>query len=69
MIVDRKTGWLFKAGDVEDLARTVLELLGKRELWSAITQAGRKFVEQERTWQASTRPYAALYEKLARKTL
>ncbi len=66
LITDRETGWLFKAGDAADLARTVLELLRMPERWPAIKQAGRRFVEVERHWQASVRRYCRVYEALAR---
>jgi PEP-CTERM/exosortase A-associated glycosyltransferase len=64
LIEDRKTGWLFKAGDAEDLARTVLELLNTPEAWPAIKRAGRDFVENERNWAASVRRYCGVYEPL-----
>jgi PEP-CTERM/exosortase A-associated glycosyltransferase len=64
LIADRKTGWLFKAGDLDSLAGTVLELLGKPECWPDIKQAGRGFVEQERNWAASVRRYEAIYQGL-----
>lgn len=66
LIEDRKTGWLFKAGDAGDLARTVLELLARPELWPGIRETGRRFVEEERNWQASVRRYAAVYERALR---
>jgi len=64
LIEDRKTGWLFKAGDPEDLTRTVLELLARPECWPDIRQAGRGFVESERNWQASVRRYIPVYQEL-----
>ena len=66
LIDDRKTGWLFKAGDANELARTVLELLDSPESWSGIRDAGRKFVEEERNWQKSVGRYAAVYERVLR---
>lgn len=64
LIADRKTGWLFKAGDAEDLARTVLDLLARPALWPEIKRAGRQYVEQERNWPASVRRYRGIYEAL-----
>jgi PEP-CTERM/exosortase A-associated glycosyltransferase len=64
LIADRETGWLFKAGDAEDLARTVLDLLATPEVWPGIKRAGRKFVESERNWPASVRRYCRIYESL-----
>jgi PEP-CTERM/exosortase A-associated glycosyltransferase len=64
LIADRKTGWLFRAGDVDDLARTVLELLRTPDAWPGIRQAGRRFVEEERNWAASVRRYRRVYQAL-----
>lgn len=64
LISDRRTGWLFKAGDAEDLARTVLDLLARPALWPEIKRAGRQYVEQERNWPASVRRYRGIYEAL-----
>jgi PEP-CTERM/exosortase A-associated glycosyltransferase len=64
LIEDRRNGWLFKADDADDLARTVLELLAKPEIWPEIKLAGRQFVESERNWPASVRRYIGVYEPL-----
>lgn len=66
LIADRETGWLFRAGDANDLARTVLELLGQPNAWPAIRAAGRRFVETERNWQASVNRYLAVYRNALR---
>ncbi|MFK8032049.1 MAG: TIGR04063 family PEP-CTERM/XrtA system glycosyltransferase [Gammaproteobacteria bacterium] len=58
------TGSLFKAGDAEDLARSVNELLGSPEQWPDRIAAGRKFVEEERNWTKSISNYAEVYERL-----
>ena len=59
-----ETGVLFAAGDAESLARAVLELLAHEERWPALRAAGRRFVEQERSWTASVTRYAPVYERL-----
>lgn len=64
LIADRQTGWLFKAGDSGDLARTVLELLANPAIWPEIKRAGRQHVEQERNWPVSVRRYPGIYESL-----
>jgi PEP-CTERM/exosortase A-associated glycosyltransferase len=64
LIEDGKTGWLFKAGDPEDLARKVLDLLTHKDLWPAIRQAGREFVERERNWGRSVDRYAHVYGRV-----
>ncbi len=59
-----KTGLLFKAGKVDSLRDTIVQLLGERERWPALRQAGRAFVEHERSWQASVANYRAAYGRL-----
>ena len=51
LIRDGETGNLFVAGDVNDLAKTVLRVLENRAAWPSQIAAGRKFVEQERSWK------------------
>jgi len=59
-----KTGMLFKAGSADALASTLTGLLRKRELWPALRQAGRRFVEDERTWASSVSRYVAPYRSM-----
>lgn len=65
LIVDGKTGNLFKAGDVADLANTVLRVLENRADWPRQLAAGRDFVEHERSWQKSVSNYIDVYNRLA----
>lgn len=65
LIRDGETGLLFRAGDAESLAETVMKLLAKREYWPELRQAGRQFVENERTWTNSVANYAEFYARLA----
>lgn len=64
LIDDGNTGYLFKAGDREALAAKILELLGRRDDWERLRQAGRRYVEQQRNWRQSAECYRPLYEKL-----
>lgn len=59
-----ETGVLFKAGDQASLTAEVLALLAHEERWPALRAAGRRFVEQERSWAASVSRYAPVYERL-----
>ena len=52
-----ETGVLFKAGDADSLADSVVDLLAKPERWAALREAGRRFVEQERNWASSVSRY------------
>lgn len=59
-----ETGELFKAGDSEALAHTVLNLLAQPEHWPQRKAAGRCFIEKERCWPASVSCYEAVYQGL-----
>lgn len=59
-----ETGWLFRADDVESLARTVLDTLARESEWPQVRAAGRHFVEEERTWARSVARYRPIYEGL-----
>jgi glycosyltransferase involved in cell wall biosynthesis len=64
LIRDGETGMLFRAGDADDLTRSVLQLLGMHERWPQLRAAGRLFVETERTWAASVARYRNVYASL-----
>lgn len=64
LIRDGETGNLFTAGDVDDLSQTILRVLDDRATWPDQIAAGRKFVEQERSWKNSVARYVPVYEKL-----
>ncbi len=64
LIDDGKTGVLFRAGDVDDLAAKVVNLLQNEQGWDALKQAGRRFVETERNWAASVARYRDVYGSL-----
>ncbi len=64
LIRDRGTGYLFKAGDQDSLAETILAALDDQANWEAIRQAGRRYVEDERNWRVSVANYQAVYSNL-----
>jgi PEP-CTERM/exosortase A-associated glycosyltransferase len=64
LIRDGDTGVLFRAGDAGALADAVERLWRDRELWPALRQRARAFVEQERTWAASVARYRDVYGSL-----
>lgn len=65
LIRDGETGCLFRAGDAQHLADTVLQLLASRPLWPALRAAARYYVERERNWRVSVARYQAVYQALA----
>lgn len=66
LIEDRRTGYLFRAGDQAALASTVLNALADKSHWDDIRRAGRHYVEQIRNWQTSVARYQAVYAGLIR---
>ena len=65
LIKDGINGRLFKAGDVDALAATVIDLLNNTAQWSTLKAGGRKYVEEERNWRVSVGRYQPVYEALA----
>ncbi|HJU24118.1 MAG TPA: glycosyltransferase, partial [Casimicrobiaceae bacterium] len=59
-----ETGFLFPAGDAKALADAIASLLDVRDAWPRIADAGRKYVESERTWARSVRRYHDIYTGL-----
>lgn len=64
LIVDGKTGVLFKADDPQALADKVGALADAQAEWPALRAAGRQFVESERNWKASVGRYKSIYGRL-----
>lgn len=64
LVRDDDTGFLFKAGDPEALARCVLEVERRRAEWPAFRERARHFVETERRWGQSVARYRAVYGRL-----
>jgi PEP-CTERM/exosortase A-associated glycosyltransferase len=61
LVRHKATGYLFKADDGADLARTVLDVLAHEDDWAQIHLVARHFVETERTWQHSVAKYRRAY--------
>jgi PEP-CTERM/exosortase A-associated glycosyltransferase len=64
LMTDGVTAKLFRAGDVEALSRTVLELIDDKQSWPRLREQARRYVEQERTWEASAARYQPIYSGL-----
>ncbi len=64
LIVDGKTGVLFKADDPQALAVKVGGLIDAQADWPALRANGRQFVESERNWKASVGRYKTIYGRL-----
>lgn len=64
LIRHNETGMLFRAGDVDDLAARVLDLLGMQDQWQRLRENGRRFVEHERNWRNSVARYREVYGRI-----
>ncbi|MPZ45999.1 MAG: glycosyltransferase, exosortase A system-associated [Betaproteobacteria bacterium] len=64
LMKDGETAVLFKAGDVEDLAAKVLDLLASPERWPQLRAAARRYVETQRTWNHCVARYDEVYGRL-----
>lgn len=64
LIRDGETGVLFSAGDPNRLAEAVLRTLRDSDQWPAMRDAGRLYVERERTWKSSVAGYSDVYHRL-----
>jgi glycogen synthase len=64
LLVDGERGYLFRAGDAGALADKLAEVLDRQEDWPAMRDAGRRYVEAERTWDAAVACYAPVYDRL-----
>jgi PEP-CTERM/exosortase A-associated glycosyltransferase len=69
LIEDNKTGFLFKAGDVEQLSERIVELLTNEDKLLSVQKHGREYVEQVRNWRNSVSKYVPLYEKLTKSSV
>jgi PEP-CTERM/exosortase A-associated glycosyltransferase len=64
LVRDGVTGTLFKADDIDDLVKTLLDLLEQEHRWPAMREAGRDFVENERNWINSVANLKPVYRRL-----
>ena len=64
LIRDGENGCLFRAGSAEALAAAATTLLGRLDRLDRQREAGRRYVENERTWPKSVGRYAQAYARL-----
>ena len=64
LISDGETGFLFRAGDAQALADSVICVSADAAGLERVRRAGRAHVEQQRNWAASVARYAPVYERL-----
>lgn len=64
LISDNETGFLFSAGNSQELAQRLVELLADKNKLNSVVHAGRAYVEDVRNWQNSVRNYLPIYDAL-----
>ena len=64
LIRDGETGFMFRAGDKQDLTEKIVQIAASRNTLPAILDAGRRFVEEERNWTVSVSGYQAVYDRV-----
>jgi len=64
LIADRKTGFLFAAGNPKNIAEKLSELVQKQSEWPQIIETARKFVEADRNWSSNILRYNPVYQRL-----
>ncbi|MBU2894686.1 glycosyltransferase, exosortase A system-associated [Colwellia sp. D2M02] len=64
LIIDNETGFLFQAGDDEQLSERIIELLDDKEKLQSVLVNGRNYVENIRNWKNSVSNYLPLYNSL-----
>ena len=67
LIEDGITGTLFKPDNSLNLARTIIDLLDKRDSWPQMIVEGRKYVEEVRNWKNSVANYSAVFDRIIKK--
>ncbi len=69
LIHDGINGVLFKAGDPDNLAAKVLQLLADEGRWQNLRTIARQFVENERNWGKSVDCYQQVYRNVLRSNV
>jgi glycosyltransferase involved in cell wall biosynthesis len=64
LIADSQTGFLFRAGDVNALARLLETVISNPDGAAKIAAQGRKHVETSLNWDVVVRRYSAVYEEM-----
>lgn len=63
LIPDALRSYVFRAGDHDDLSRTLLRVLAERDRWPELLGAARRYVVEQCTWARSARCYRDVYSR------
>jgi L-malate glycosyltransferase len=66
-VVENENGWLFKDGDVDDLANKILAAMDQREKLTEIGRAARRSAEMRADWKKNAQTLMNVYRSLGGK--
>ncbi len=66
-VTDGLTGWVFQAGDVDDLVRVLYRALRHRDTWSAMGKVGKADVANRFGWEKLCSELAEIYRNSIRR--
>jgi PEP-CTERM/exosortase A-associated glycosyltransferase len=64
LILNNETGLLFKAGDVDRLAASLMKILNDSDLRETLKKQGPLWVRKNKTWDKTTEVYIDIYNRL-----
>jgi glycosyltransferase involved in cell wall biosynthesis len=64
IVHDRRTGFIFTAGNSRDLANVIAEVLSSTAMRNEAVQGAKEYVQRERNWSAVTAPITQIYHSL-----
>lgn len=67
LVTDGKNGFLFRAGDVADLTRTIESVIEDRPNWKTLGKAARCHVHATHTWSAQCGKYLRVYDEVRKQ--
>lgn len=68
LITNNRDGFLFKAGNIDELSRLLSELSFNREKLSAISKTAIETVQKRHNWKSAVKRYLPVYENLKNKS-
>ena len=66
-VFENENGWLFRDGDVDDLAAKILAAMNQREKLPQIGEAGRRSAEKRADWKKNAEALMNVYRSLIKK--
>ena len=61
-------GWLFRDGDVDDLAQKIMNAIANRKSFKKIGEAARQTAEQKADWQKNFGKLLAAYDQVLKRS-